>query len=380
MPSPMWTWPFVGTMSLALFLAAAVATRPGPRAPRAGLAILLIAAGAFAGEFAAMFSGLYRPPVLFPTYPLFFLLGPAAAYTVRALDGSLPRRRWLAFHLLPAALAALDFSPYYLDILRAGGQPAHGGRSLLGLGGYWQCVIQLGHTAAYVVACVAPLRRIEGRARERHSGDAVDRVRWTRRIVVTLALAITIDIVAVLGMMLLRHHVVLAEAAMGLSVSALVVVLGWSVLPRPGALDSAPEEPKKYARSALDDRTLAEWTRRLTGIVEGGRLWSNPDLTLAALAEAVELPRHQVSEVLNRGIGLSFFDFVNSFRVREAARQLLEDEDPRKTMLAIAYDSGFASKASFNRVFKESLGMTPTEFRSRGSREGLRPDLPLDAA
>ncbi|HMB69940.1 MAG TPA: helix-turn-helix domain-containing protein, partial [bacterium] len=72
-------------------------------------------------------------------------------------------------------------------------------------------------------------------------------------------------------------------------------------------------------------------------------------------------------QVLRRGFGRSFYDFVNAYRVREAARQLLSDDLGDKTMLAVAYDAGFSSKASFHRVFKELLGATPTEFRARGT-------------
>jgi AraC-like DNA-binding protein len=365
-------------MSLGLFLAVGVAARPGPRAARGGLAVLLVAAAAFAGEFAAMFSGLYRSPVVFLTYPLFFLLGPAAAFLLRALDGTLPGARRILPHLLPAVLAAIDLSPRYRALL--GGGPFTGDGTLLGLGGYWQAILQLAHTSAYVAACLPPLRRLERRARDRHSGIAVDRVRWTRRIVGLFLGTLVIDVTAMLGMMLAHHHVLVAEAAMGLSVSGLVVGIGWMVLQRPGILDTSDESRGRYARSALGQEELGATTERITRVVEDGKHWLNPDLTLAALAEAVGLPRHQVSEALNRGMGLAFFDFVNAYRVREAARQLLLDEEPRRTMLAIAYDSGFASKASFNRVFKEQLGVTPTEFRARGDLESLRPILPLDPA
>ncbi len=373
-----WIWPFVGLMSLGIFLAAGAAARRGPAAPRVHLAVLLLAAAAYAGEFAAMFSGFYASPVVFFTYPLFFLLGPAAAGCLRALDGTLPPLRRQLWHVLPAAIFVADLAPYYADAIRAGGSPPGGGRTILGLDGYAQCVIQLAHTAAYLLASRPALRRIEARARDLHSGDAVDRAHWVRRLFAALAVAVILGIAAMLFLRLSGTHVLVAEALMGLSVSGLIVGLGWSLLQRPGVLDAPPAEARPPAASPRPD--LAETATRVAAVVEEHRLWLRPDLTLGALAEAADLPRHQVSEALNRGLGQSFFDFINAYRVHEAAAQLLNPRDSGKTMLAIAYDSGFASKASFNRVFKERAGRTPSQFRKDGTLEELGRRLPTGSA
>ncbi|MCY4334687.1 MAG: AraC family transcriptional regulator [Litoreibacter sp.] len=74
-----------------------------------------------------------------------------------------------------------------------------------------------------------------------------------------------------------------------------------------------------------------------------------------------------VSQVLNEKIGQSFFDFVNSYRVKEAQTRLLNSDE---TILAIAYDIGFNSRSSFYTAFKKGTGQTPTAFRSKA----VRPD------
>lgn len=379
--SDLWIWPLVGTFFIGLFLAAAVASRPGDRPAKAWLALLLLTAAFFAAEFAAMRSGLYRYPVFFVTYPTFFLIGPAAWFLSRALVGAAPTARQVLPHLVPAVAMALDFLPYYLDMAVAGGQPAHGGRNWSGLGPYPQCLIQLAHTGGYVVAAVIGFRRVEGRAQDQHSSAFVLRIRWARRVAITLGVVIVVEIGAALAMMGSGRHVNSVEYVMGFAVAALVVALGWMVLREPEALEVMRPATPKYERSTLDAESVAKYAELLVRTVEDGQLWLNPHLRLADLAEASGVSRHQLSQVLSRGFGRSFFEFVNAYRVREAARQLLSEDLGDKTMLAVAYDAGFSSKASFNRVFKESLGLTPSQFRSGGSLEDLaiRPLQPLDS-
>ena len=74
------------------------------------------------------------------------------------------------------------------------------------------------------------------------------------------------------------------------------------------------------------------------------------------------MSRSQLSEVINEGFGKNFNDFVNSYRV-EAVKQMLQDGKQKQlSLLGIAYDCGFNSKATFNRVFKKIAQTSPTEF------------------
>ncbi|HMB68842.1 MAG TPA: hypothetical protein VKU85_06005, partial [bacterium] len=257
--SDLWIWPLVGALFLGLFLAAAVAARPGPAAVRLWLAVLLLTAAAFAGEFAAMRSGLYRHPVVFVTYPLFLVMGPAAWFLSRSLAGAPPGARAMVLHLLPAALMAADLAPYYADIVRSGGQPAHGGRTWLGLGPYAQCLLQLAQTGVYAGAAVLGFRRFERTVRDRHSGGLVPRIACLHRLAASLAAVVAVEFLATLVMMLSGQHVVAAEYGMGFAVAALVIALGWMVVREPAALDAPPPSEARYERSALSAEALSRY-------------------------------------------------------------------------------------------------------------------------
>jgi AraC-like DNA-binding protein len=99
-------------------------------------------------------------------------------------------------------------------------------------------------------------------------------------------------------------------------------------------------------------------------IMDSERPWQDSELTLADLATRLSTTPHKLSEVLNAQVGQTFYDFVNGYRVREVQRRILAGEAERLTILSLALDAGFASKSTFNLVFKKHTGQTPSDFQS----------------
>src|SRR6185503_18480018 len=88
-------------------------------------------------------------------------------------------------------------------------------------------------------------------------------------------------------------------------------------------------------------------------------------LTLGELAARAGLSSHNLSQLLNEELGRSFFDYINSHRVEEVKRCLLDAAYDRQTLLDIAMASGFSSKTAFNTAFRQHAGTTPSEFRRK---------------
>jgi len=87
----------------------------------------------------------------------------------------------------------------------------------------------------------------------------------------------------------------------------------------------------------------------------------NPDLNLGMLSKEFGVSADYLSGIINGLLGMNFYDFINHYRVEEF-KQMCRDSSKRKlTIIAIAFDCGFNSKATFNRVFKKSTGITPGE-------------------
>lgn len=118
--------------------------------------------------------------------------------------------------------------------------------------------------------------------------------------------------------------------------------------------------PNTPAAPPLLPAAVAEWRVRLEGWMREHQPHLRPDLTLAALAEDVGLTAPELSHVVNAGFGQNVSEFINGYRVREVQARLLEPEAERLTLLAVALESGFRSKATFNRAFRRAAGTTPS--------------------
>ena len=123
-----------------------------------------------------------------------------------------------------------------------------------------------------------------------------------------------------------------------------------------------PETPR-YERSGLSDRQAARLKDALLAMMEQDRPWQDSELTLPDLAARLKTTPHKLSEVLNSQVGQTFYDFVNGYRVREVQRRIAAGEAQRVKMLTLALDAGFASKSTFNLVFKKHTSQTPSDYR-----------------
>lgn len=103
---------------------------------------------------------------------------------------------------------------------------------------------------------------------------------------------------------------------------------------------------------------------RLKSIFEEKSLHLRPKLSLTEVANELKLPPKYISYLIGNGFGNNFNDFVNAYRVKEVIGRLNDPSEKHKTLLGIAFDSGFSSKSTFNQVFKQHTGRTPSEFLS----------------
>ena len=94
------------------------------------------------------------------------------------------------------------------------------------------------------------------------------------------------------------------------------------------------------------------------------RLYQNPTLTLAELSAHTGLAPRLISYTVNAGFGRSFNDLVNGYRVAEVQRRLAAPDARRFTLLGIAFESGFNSKTTFNRIFKQMAGVAPRDYQT----------------
>jgi len=103
---------------------------------------------------------------------------------------------------------------------------------------------------------------------------------------------------------------------------------------------------------------------RVSDMMESDQLYLDPELSLKSLSRKIQMTPAQLSEVINSGFGINFNDFVNKYRVEEVKKRITSDQYAHLSLLSIALDCGFNSKATFNRVFKKLTNLSPSAYKN----------------
>lgn len=120
---------------------------------------------------------------------------------------------------------------------------------------------------------------------------------------------------------------------------------------------------KKYRYSPLSKKDKAKFKEKLLKYMDEEKLYLDPTLNLDILAHKLSISTNHLSQIINEMFNQNFYDFVNQYRVKECINQLKDKKNSGKTLLYIAFDCGFNTKATFNSAFKKVTGVTPKKFR-----------------
>ncbi|MBX2874631.1 MAG: AraC family transcriptional regulator [Saprospiraceae bacterium] len=111
----------------------------------------------------------------------------------------------------------------------------------------------------------------------------------------------------------------------------------------------------------------SEVIQQLSQAIESQKLYRNPELSLSDLSRNVNISERVISNAINQELGRNFFQFINEYRVDEVKERLKDPKNDHLKILSLAFDAGFNSKASFNRVFKAYTGQTPKAYKTASS-------------
>jgi AraC-like DNA-binding protein len=144
---------------------------------------------------------------------------------------------------------------------------------------------------------------------------------------------------------------------------AFLFVLGYIGYARPSFFDKAKNQGRRPMEAQLfiqyDDK---KESTRLVEVFEQQALHTRPGLTVEELSRELDLPVRYVSYLINTYFATNFHSFVNNYRVKEVIRKINDPAEKHKTLLALAFESGFNSKSTFNQVFKTHTGQTPSQY------------------
>ncbi len=91
---------------------------------------------------------------------------------------------------------------------------------------------------------------------------------------------------------------------------------------------------------------------QIVEVLEKDKCYLDPDFSLTALSNALNIPSGKLSLAINKGLEKNFYDLINTYRVREFKNRLTQGADEQMSLLGVAFDCGFRSKSTFNSFLK----------------------------
>ena len=122
------------------------------------------------------------------------------------------------------------------------------------------------------------------------------------------------------------------------------------------------EETDKYKTNRLTDEECKRLLKLLDKEMTKNKLYVNPSLKIADLANVANTSSHALSYLFNQYLQKSYYDYINEFRVEEFKNIIQQKKYSQYTLEALSEHCGFSSRASFFRSFKKVTGITPNEY------------------
>lgn len=141
--------------------------------------------------------------------------------------------------------------------------------------------------------------------------------------------------------------------------------MGFSAYHRTRVIYAAQQQQARSHFDQLTEDEILRCARALHQAMETGRLYLDPTISAATVAEKIGVPVKTLSAVLNRQVGKGFNEYINGWRVEAVKGRMLDPDSRHLTLSGIAYECGFNSQPTFQRAFRAVTGFSPGEFLRR---------------
>jgi len=128
--------------------------------------------------------------------------------------------------------------------------------------------------------------------------------------------------------------------------------------------DEQSQKPSQKAIASSDDPQADASLNRLKALLDTEHIYREPELSMNSLAVKVGLPEYRLRKLIHERLGHRNFNaFLHTYRIADACRRFQDRNQDRTPILTIALSVGYQSINTFNRGFREIMGITPSEYR-----------------
>src|ERR1700752_3458676 len=297
-------------------------------------------------------------------HPIAFLAAPLLYLYLRELTSRGPKFRSAdLLHFIPFVICTAYLLPYYLQsrLEKINVLSAEYLQESFGRWYYIRSAVFIIQVLVYLILIIAVIIEFSRRVKLRPS---------TRDRALMFEMRFLVVATAVLWIAVVLRYAfeTMPNLLVPLGASLLIYALGYLKMSNTESFGDNQEDPsvRKYEKSTLTPERSERYLEKLLNLMEKDRPFTDSSLTIQKLAQKLSVPPNHLSQTINERLSQTFSDFINSYRVEEAKRKLIDPAFRHLSILGIAEEVGFNSKSSFNSVFKKHTHMTPSELRNSG--------------
>lgn len=229
----------------------------------------------------------------------------------------------------------------------------------------------IGATSYYLYSSIVIMKRFRIDMHEQISNTDGMMMMWIDVLIVGFIVLYSSVLILFLLMLFTSLQPHLADYGFYLGLVLFLFWMGFSAV-RQGAVflpDTKPAD-EKNSDNVLKSPTEKErlFGEKVKEFTEGEKIYLRNEIRMSQMAEMLSVSPQYLSFVLNSVIEMSFYDFINSYRINEVCSRIESGDIKEQTILSLALESGFNSKATFNRIFKKQKGMNPSEYIKKASQ------------
>lgn len=352
---------YLAAMSLGLFSAILLLTAAKNKTANRLLAYLILAITGWLVDAFFRASGIYNQNANLYFLPIYysFAFGPLLYFYVQAITNSAFRFKYIyLLHFIPVTIQALF---YWIVTFKSYQYKYHIWFSLhqpytyrIEYDGTWLSLV------IYLILSIIYFNHYHSWLKDNYSNVSKKMLNWLKIALVVLVL-VCITWVFEAYLRDFRNTYYQFDISTNLLCGVIYCIGIIGVQQTSITLNYEPinKEVKPASASFIADEHIA---RKIDDAMVKDKLYLNPELSLADLANHLSLPAKVVSANINAAFDKPFNTYVNAYRVEEIKQRLKSTDIEKFTLLGIAFESGFNSKTSFNRIFKDFTGKSPSDF------------------
>ncbi|WP_340153387.1 helix-turn-helix transcriptional regulator [uncultured Marivirga sp.] len=365
------------SISVSLLLALFLLTlkSPNQRSNYLFASFLLLTAIDISGFFYSSSNGLITNLAMMRNLVIFLQLPTLYLYVLSACYSNFRLRPKHLLHALPFVVVNLMFLPRFY--LQANEQ------KIQFLSNFKEVFeVQVNHVLlhlqvlVYLLLIFLAIRKARNLYLENNAGRKVLAYQWLFQLATAISLFYALALLKNIFKFSSYDHISdLLRAA--LYVFYLVIICWYLIksLKNPALFRNVDSKQKLVATLVEENRTSADKEntannsriKLLNDYMLQKKPFLDPSISIQDLSEQIGMQPRELSVLINHEIGLHFFDYINSFRIKKATQILSDPNNKQITVLEILYEVGFNSKSSFNTAFKKHTGFTPTQYRKKHS-------------